>query len=312
LELELQGLQIPYQLSGGTSFFARAEIKDVMAYLRLLVNPDDDSAFLRIINTPRREIGPSTLEKLGQYASQRQISLLSASQELGLQQFLTGKPLARLNQFCGWLSGIKQACQTMDGIAIVRQLLSDIDYEDWLQQVSPNPKAAQKRWENVHYLLDNMAKLISEQAGDEESLQAAVSRLVLRDMLEQQADNQNGNQVQLLTLHAAKGLEFPHVYLMGMEEELLPHRTSIEEEFIEEERRLAYVGITRAQRTLTFTYAKKRKQYGEYHETTPSRFLAELPADDLSWHGHQQVSSEAAQASGKQHLAQLKALLAAD
>src|SRR5690606_12109066 len=138
----------------------------------------------------------------------------------------------------------------------------------------------------------------TEEEGGEPELKEAINKLILRDLLEQQEEEEVSNRVQLMTLHAAKGLEFPHVFIMGMEEELLPHRNSIESGDIEEERRLAYVGITRAQRALTFTLARKRKQFGETIVTTPSRFLDELPQDQLRWEGRGDASPEQKQQAG--------------
>ena len=140
--------------------------------------------------------------------------------------------------------------------------------------------------------------------------QLFVGKLVLRDMLEQRSEEEELDQVQLMTLHASKGLEFPHVYIMGMEEELMPHRNSIEADTIEEERRLMYVGITRAKRTLTLTYAGKRRQYGETTNTTHSRFLDELPTDDIVWEGRTEVSAEEQKQRGQETLNSLKNMLA--
>ena len=143
-----------------------------------------------------------------------------------------------------------------------------------------------------------------------ESLAEMVTHLTLQDVLERQDEDESQEQVTLMTLHASKGLEFPHVFLVGMEEELLPHRNSIEEDNIEEERRLAYVGITRAQRTLTISYTEKRKKYGEIMLCEPSRFLQELPEEDLNWEGkNSKLTKKEKQQRGNAHLANMKALL---
>jgi ATP-dependent DNA helicase Rep len=308
-EKALRTLNIPYFLSGGTAFFSRTEIKDVMAYLRLLANPDDDAAFLRVVNTPRREIGPTTLEKLSAYAAERRVTLLAACDELGLEQHLGGRPLARLKEFHQWVWRMAREAEEDHPVQTVRQLLRDLDYESWLTQTSPNDAAAERRWKNVLELVDWLDRLHQdEMKGD--SLAEMVRHLALMDVLERQDEESGGDRVALMTLHAAKGLEFPHVFLVGMEEELLPHRTSIEEDNIEEERRLAYVGITRAQRSLTMTLASKRKRGGEHISCEPSRFLAELPQQDLEWEGRQSnLSDEQKKQRGSAHLANLKALL---
>jgi ATP-dependent DNA helicase Rep len=311
MEMKLQGFQVPYKLNGGQSFFGRNEIKDVMGYLRLLINPSDDAAFLRIINTPRREIGPTTIEKLSEYAHMRGTSMLAATTEMGLEQLLSPRSLDRLRRFGHWLGTITRNAYTGDPIAAIKELLNDIDYESHLAQSSTSPAQAERRMKNVWFLVDSIQKMIdkADEIGDEVTIEDAVGRLILRDMLEQQEQDDESDQVQLMTLHASKGLEFPHVYIMGMEEELMPHRNSIEADTVEEERRLMYVGITRAKRTLTLTYAGKRRQYGEVSDTTHSRFLDELPPDDIEWEGKTEVSAEAQKQRGQETLSSLKNLL---
>lgn len=312
LELQLQAHQIPYQITGGTSFFSKAEIKDLMAYLRLLVNPDDDNAFLRSINTPRRKIGPSILEGLSTYASEREIPMLQACSEIGLGQFLETKQQEKLNRFAHWLNNIREQTQRGDSIAAIREMLEDIDFEGWLHQNAKSQSAAERAIGNVEMLISSLQKSLSkdEEEGGDADIEGAINKLILRDLLERQEEEDIDNQVQLMTLHAAKGLEFPYVFIMGMEEELLPHRNSIENDDIEEERRLAYVGITRAQQNLTFTLARKRKTFGESTSTTPSRFLDELPQDLLNWEGRSDATPEQKQEKGAAAIAGLKDLFA--
>src|SRR5690606_35780441 len=159
LEMRLQELQIPYKLSGGTSFFAKSEIKDLMAYFRLLINPDDDAAFLRIINTPRREIGAATLEKLADYASGRGVSLFSACTDMGLQTLMQKASLKRLEMFHDMIHEAQVKIEETPMQAI-RQLVDDIDYEAWLQEQSSSSKAAQFRIDNVQYLLNNIDTML--------------------------------------------------------------------------------------------------------------------------------------------------------
>jgi len=300
---------VPYFISGGTSFFSRTEVKDVMAYLRLLANPHDDAAFLRVVNTPRRQIGPGTLEKLTTWASERKLPLLEAVEELGLQQTLSPRSLDRLRKFASWVWQLSRMAHEEEPVATLRQLLRDIDYEAWLYQTSANDKAAQRRLENVEELVAWLEKLQADEMKGE-TLAEMVSHLALMDILERQEEESADDRVSLMTLHAAKGLEFPVVFLVGMEEELLPHRTSIEEENIEEERRLAYVGITRARRLLHLTCARRRRRGGETVECEPSRFLSELPAHMLEWEGRDaEQDPEKKKARGKAHLATLKAML---
>ncbi|AZZ94841.1 DNA helicase Rep [Hahella sp. KA22] len=309
LELKLQAYQIPYRISGGTSFFSRNEIKDAMSYLRLLANPDDDAAFLRVVNVPRREIGPVTLEKLSAYAESRKISLFSAISEFGLESVLTGKTLDHLREFSEIILHTGQKCEEEhDAVPVLKQLFTRIDYEEWLLQNSTSPQQAERRMANVWILLDQVARMLEyDAAADEQmTLKDAIGKLLLRDIMDQQKEEEDEDKVHLLTLHASKGLEFPHVFIMGLEEDILPHRNSIETNQIEEERRLMYVGITRAQRTLCLTFCSERKQFGEKIETIPSRFLDEMPQEDLVWEGLGQRNEERNQARGR---ATLDALL---
>ena len=307
LEVKLQAYQIPYRISGGQSFFARNEIKDAMAYLRLLVNPDDDAAFLRVVNVPRREIGPRTLEQLSHYARARNVSLFRSLGDLGAEAHVTEKGLDRLRRFAHWVDHTCQRLHQEDPIPVIKQLFTDIEYEEWLHQHAGSPKQAERRMDNIWYLVDSIQRMLDDGKGtaDELGIEDAISRLILRDLMEQREEEDDSDKVQLLTLHASKGLEFPHVYIMGLEEEILPHRSSIEEGNIEEERRLMYVGITRARETLTLTFAAQRRQYGEKLETIPSRFLDELPEEDLKREGMGDLDVEANQKRGKATLSAL-------
>ena len=308
-EKALREHNVPYYLSGGKSFFSNTEIRDMMAYLRLLVNPDDDTALLRIVNTPRREIGPSTVEKLASYASERNISLHAACFEMGLQHRMTEKAYLRINKFAQWLTNVEDAAKRSEPIEVIKELIHSIDYETWLRDNSKTEKAAERRIGNVYDLVAWMQR-IHEQHPEEKKLADIVAHMALMDVLERGEEERSDDRVHMMTLHAAKGLEFPHVFLVGMEEEILPHRTSIDEDNIEEERRLAYVGITRAKKTLTFTMANKRKRQGEKVECEPSRFLSEFDADDMIWEGEgQAVDPAKRQEQGQAHLANLRNLL---
>lgn len=309
IELKLQHHQIPYHLSGGTSFFSRQEVKDLMAYFRLLVNPDDDNALLRVINVPRREIGPATLEKLGNYATDRGVSLFQACAEVGLGEHLEPRYLERLQRFQRWLEGIRQRCAREEPIGVLRDMILDLDYENWIRQNCSSDEIAAKRMGNVWFLLDALKTTIERDESGETDIEDAIAKLVLRDMLERHEEEEDVDRVQLMTLHASKGLEYPHVYIMGMEEEILPHRSSIEADSVEEERRLTYVGITRARKTLAFTFAARRRQFGEVIDCLPSRFLDELPAEDLEWEGTEDVPVEQKQARGKEALANIRNLI---
>ncbi|MDG1164774.1 MAG: 3'-5' exonuclease, partial [Porticoccaceae bacterium] len=316
VEIKLQSQNIPYEITGGQSFYAKTEIKDVMAYLRLIINPSDDNALLRIINTPRRQIGPTTLEKLGEYANQRQLSLYNAIDEAGLNATMPANNLERLKRFKHWIQSINRNVYNGSPMAAINEMLDDADYQGWLQQNASNDHVAQKRWENVQFLLSQLAQVIKSDEEENEiengdsRIENAIAKLTLRDLLDREQEESAGDKVQLMTLHAAKGLEFLHVFMIGMEEDILPHKNSVEGGQIEEERRLAYVGITRAQQTLTMTSAQQRTQFGETSTTTPSRFVDELPDGDLVRIGgqHGQISTEENQLKGEESLAALKEL----
>ena len=312
-EQALRERQIPYAISGGNSFFDKTEVKDMLAYLKLLVNPDDDTAFLRCINTPRREIGPSTLGKLGQHAHKRGISMFAACHDMALESALSGKALHRLQRFANWLTLSADNAERGDTLAVVRGVFEEIDYTDWVENQCDSPPKAQRALQNVDELFAWIGRLLVDEDQQDRSLSDAVRSLCLQDMLARQDDDAEDNQVQLMTLHAAKGLEFPHVYMVGMEEDLIPHRNSVEADTIEEERRLAYVGMTRARHTLTFTRSRARQQFGETNACDASRFLEDLPHEDVTTMGELGTeNSEQSKATARDALQGLRAMLSQD
>ena len=307
-----QGLRennIPYLISGSSSFFANAEIKDILAYLRLFVNQDDDAAYLRIINTPRREIGPTTLEKLGTYANERHISLFAASTEVGLSQKLTDKSVHRLQIFHDWVIRTADCIDRGDNFSIIEDVIKHIDYEQYLKEDSKSKESAERKIKNVYELIEWLKRIADKETDGQKPLAEIVAKIMLMDIMDRNQETEISDQVSLMTLHAAKGLEFPHVFLIGIEENILPHQNSIDNDNIEEERRLTYVGITRAQRTCTFSYCTHRKRYGEISECEPSRFLNELPVEDLEWINKKQLTPEVIKERGKANLTNLKTML---
>ncbi|MDP1666111.1 MAG: DNA helicase Rep [Methylobacter sp.] len=324
-EKGLRENNIPYFISGSTSFFAYSEIKDILGYLRLFVNQDDDAAFLRVINTPKREIGPTTLEKLGAYANERHISLFAASTEFGLSQRLSEKAMHRLEKFRDWVIDTADRIDRGDTFAVIEQFIDQIGYSQHLQEESKTKESADRKLKNVYELVEWLRRIADDgrdaggrathgavadkETDGQKPLAEIVAKIMLMDIMERNQEDEASDQVSLMTLHAAKGLEFPHVFLIGIEENILPHQNSIETDNIEEERRLAYVGITRAQRTCTFSYCTHRKRYGEVAECEPSRFLSELPADDLEWVNKKQLAPEVIKERGKASLAHLKTML---
>ncbi len=307
LEQKLREMHIPYYLSGGLSFFERSEIKDVMAYLRLLTNPADDNAFIRAINTPRRGIGASTLEALAEVAKVEEGNLFHAIDSTHLQAHLSPSRQGAVKQFAHWLTELMEQSEHQSPGKTVEQMLDDIDYQSWLVKQSASPEQAEMRWRNVEELLKWIRSIANK--GEDKTLEDVVSAISLMGILDKGDDDQDDNVVSLMTLHAAKGLEFPHVTIVGMEEEILPHRTSIEDDMVEEERRLFYVGITRAQHELTLSYANSRTRFGEKIECTPSRFLDELDPQHIVWEEKLANDPSKREEVSETHLAAMRALL---
>ena len=287
LETQLRQMQIPYKLSGGQSFFGRAEIKDVMSYLRVIINPEDDSAFLRIINTPKRAIGPVTLEKLGLFAQENHLSLLSAAGDQRLTMVIPKKATTQLAEFADFITTFtRELLEDDEPVPIIRKMMVEAGYIDYVKESAATPAQEKTKLDNIEVLYSSIQSLINRAEDvDEKNIESVIRKMVLLDMLEQQQEEEDTDKVNLLTLHASKGLEFPYVYLIGLEEELLPHKNSIAADTVEEERRLMYVGITRARQGLTITLAEQRKAGGQMKQMTPSRFLDELPQDELEWLG---------------------------
>ncbi len=279
-----------------------------MAYLRLVVNPDDDNAFLRIVNLPKRGIGPATLERLGNYANEKQISLFEAIFQAELNHHLPASAMAALYKFGKFIVDTGEEAIRGEPVEAVKQLIRNINYEDYLYETSTSAKAAEMRMKNISELYRWVTEMLQGDELDEPmTLPEVVTRLTLRDMMERNSEDETGDQVQMMTLHASKGLEFPYVFMVGVEERILPHQTSIDEDNVDEERRLAYVGITRAQKELWFILCRERRQFGEVMRCEPSRFLMELPQDDLVWENRKPAQSEQQRVqTGKANIANLR------
>jgi ATP-dependent DNA helicase Rep len=309
-ERALRANNISYKITGGTSFFERAEVKDTLAYLRLISNTADDAAFLRVVNTPKREIGASTLEKLGSYANKRDVSLFIASTEMGFAQQISARAKARLARFTDWVNEMTLLNRELEPQAVVNKVIIETNYADWLQHTSSSPKMAERQMQNVNEIVDWVKRLYDDGEG-KETLSDIVSHMALMDILERNKDdNEEQNDVSLMTLHTAKGLEFPYVFMVGVEEDILPHANSLEDENgLEEERRLTYVGITRAKKQLTISFAKTRKRYGESITCEPSRFLEELPEEHIEWVNRKVVSHEEMQETAQSYITNLQDML---
>ena len=296
LEQAFRKANIPYKVSGGQSFFDRAEIRDLCAWLRLIVNNEDDPAFVRAVTTPKRGIGHQTLQSLGQFASQYKLSLFEALFSNSLGSVLSTRAIGSLHEFGRYVNDLEFRARHTTGAEDAQRWLSDwlkdIDYEKHLYDSEDNAKLAAARWTNVLEFCDWMAKRcggqIEDTAGtlmesEKKTLLEVVQTISLLSTLNEREQDQN--VVTLSTLHAAKGLEWPHVMLIGVAEGLLPFR--LEEEGsdsanesilarLQEERRLMYVGITRAQRTLAVSWSRKRKKGREMISAQPSRFIGEM------------------------------------
>ncbi|WP_348994799.1 UvrD-helicase domain-containing protein [Achromobacter sp. HNDS-1] len=323
LEQALRNLKIPYTIAGGQSFFDKAEVRDILAYLRLLANDEDDPAFIRAATTPKRGIGQATLQTLGQYAASRELSLLAAVDETGLESLLAPRQLEPLRTFTEfirrmqWRAG-RGATAGTDGApaepagVILDDLVQAIQYERHLFELF-DERPAQTRWQNVLELTGWLKRKAEE---DNMSLFELVQHVALVTMLER-GEEEEPDAVKMSTLHASKGLEYPHVYLAGVEEGLLPHLGKDDEvgdparaaenlaTRIQEERRLMYVGITRAQRSLNLSWCKRRRRAREDLVREPSRFIEEMGLDAP---GIQEDETTAAM-NPKERMAMLKALL---
>jgi ATP-dependent DNA helicase Rep len=311
-EQALRKLSIPYRVSGGQSFFERTEIRDLCAWLRLLSNQDDDPAFIRAVTTPKRGIGHTSLGKLGELGTSSKTSLFEALFSPLLGTVLRNRALDDLHEFGRYINELEsQARQTLgqqEALIFLQQWLKDIDYEKHLYETAEHEKQAAKRWENVLEFIDWMAKRAGGQASDEEhdnlaapakSLLEVIQTVSLLSTLGEREGQRN--ELTLSTLHAAKGLEWPHVILAGVAEGVLPFNRDKEaaelaeagdEAYanseagksaaaqLEEERRLMYVGITRAQRSLLVSWPQSRKKGRDRVRNKPSRFIEEMRLED--------------------------------
>lgn len=298
-EQALRKAQIPYKVSGGQSFFDRAEIRDLCGWLRLWVNNDDDPAFLRSVTTPKRGIGHQTLQSLGTFASQYKLSLFAALFSPSLGAVLNARAVGSLHEFGRCVNDLEfRARHTMgaeDAKAFLLEWLKDIGYEKHLYDGEDNEKVAAARWTNVLDFIDWMAARCGGEIDDTAGVSLATERKSLLEVAQTIAllstiseREKDQNVVTLSTLHASKGLEWPHVVLAGCVEGMLPFKPEdaeggvMTESFIQrlqEERRLMYVGITRAQRSLAVSWSKKRKKGRELVPAQPSRFIAEMALD---------------------------------
>ncbi len=276
---------IPYEIFGGLEFAERSEIKDLLAYLRLIANPKDTEALLRIVNVPRRGISNAFLDEATQHNRSKNISLWSVLEEIASNQFSIGTTRAQnsVRSFVALIHKYQRLFQGSLADALT-QFVEEIQYKKAIEEEVKSESMRGYKWENVQECINAIAQYVQEQNTRQEpaSLQGFISNTTLvRDPISEPLKRYSDDKVQLMTLHSAKGLEFPVVFIAGLEDHLLPHEKSAQQTGIEEERRLFYVGITRAQRYLSLSMARTRMRSGKYVPTNPSRFLFEIPKDLL-------------------------------
>ncbi|WP_071057823.1 UvrD-helicase domain-containing protein [Pelistega sp. MC2] len=318
IEQAFRQLHIPYSISGGQSFFDRAEIRDILAYMRLIANDQDDPAFIRAVTTPKRGVGQTTLQQLGEFAASNQLSLFEAIFALEINEVIAERQLKPLMVFAQFIQRIQDRAHKpvhqQSPNELLDEMMSYIRYEDYLYD-HHDERAALSRWQNVLDLLEWLKRKAQE---DDMRFIDLVQHIALITMLERNEQEQEQDAVTLTTLHASKGLEFPYVYMVGVEEGLLPHMGKEDEygdtnkdneelyvQRIQEERRLMYVGITRAQYELTLSWCKKRRRAREELIREPSRFISEMGIDS----GSQTIQDPFKDMSPKERLAQLKQML---
>ncbi|QDI05140.1 DNA helicase Rep [Xanthomonas cerealis pv. cerealis] len=282
LEKALQIAGVPYHITGGTAFLERQEVKDVLSWLRLLVNPDDDAAFLRAVQAPKREVGATSLAKLAELASAKHLPMSRAAESMGALQQLPPRAANGLSDFVDTLQELRTASLTLSSADVVRQLAEQSGLIRELRSQCKDEATFQRRRGN----LEELAKWFEggprgATVGDLAAQLALLSRNDKDD---------GGNQVRMMTMHASKGLEFRYVFIVGCEDGVLPHEVSLEEGNLQEERRLLYVGITRAKEQLWMSYSKLTRKFGEHIRLKPSRFFAEIPAEEMQRDGADPVA----------------------
>jgi superfamily I DNA/RNA helicase len=309
IETNLRQLNIPYRVIGGKSFFDAREIKDLLAYASVLLNTDDDVSLLRIINTPARGIGPAVVERATELSAQRRCSVFAALQDAEFRGGITKRAADAIGAFTTFLDGWETRLNMplANQAAVLRAFIKETGYVEDLKRSCKTPEEGLKRESKV----SEMMRWFEEDAGrNDKGLRGFIDDMMLRQEKEDEEDDARGSGVTLITLHAAKGLEFPHVYLIGLEEGVLPHDRSKLEGTVDEERRLLYVGITRARRTLALTWCRDRIKYGSPMPCTPSSFIKELPAE---WVEHQNATqilrAPVSEESAKSRFSALRAML---
>ena len=282
LEKAMQLLRVPYHLTGGTAFLERQEVKDLLSWLRLIVNPDDDAAFLRAVQSPKREVGAGSLAKLAELAGSKHVPMSRAAESMGALQHLPPRAANGLSAFTDILRDLRQQSALLPAADLVRRLAEKSGLLADLRNQSKDEAGFQRRKANLEELAEWFeGGPRGASAGDLAAQLALLSRNDKDD---------GGNQVRMMTLHASKGLEFRYVFIVGCEDGVLPHEVSLDEGNLQEERRLLYVGITRAKEQLWMSHSKLTRKFGEQIRLKPSRFFDEIPAAELQRDGADPVA----------------------
>jgi superfamily I DNA/RNA helicase len=312
LETALRQGKVRYHLIGGQSFFDRREIRDFLAYLKLFVNPNDDVSLLRIANVPARGLSDVTMERLLGASHERKCSVFAAMKNTTVTA--TFQSQAR-NSIEAFVQFVQRTCQPLEKFETQHSLilsswadrfLDEVGYFNELRRSEKTPEGAESRIRNIKELLVTLDEQPASLA-PHDRLQSFLEEITLDSEREEEKE-EAGDAVTLITMHSCKGLEFPHVYIVGMEEGLLPHSRSKEENTLDEERRLFYVALTRAMQTLTLSHCASRKKFGQSMPCHPSSFLAELP-DELVEHADELAKKPVSTESGKDQFAAMRAAL---
>ena len=280
MEEKLRENEIPYKLIGGQSFYERREIKDILAYLALFLNHDDDVSLLRVIAAPPRGIGEGTITLATQFSIDHQMSVFTALNDLEFLGCLTTRAQRAIGAFTTFIYRYSDIVHTKSAnyAAMTEELIKEISYAEFLKKNCKTPEEVDSRRKNVSELIDGMHSHFEK---SKRGLRGYLDSVALMQDREDAKNEAEGNGVSLITMHAAKGLEFPVCHIIGVEEGILPHSRSIEEGSRDEERRLLYVGITRAKEDLTITWCRSRKRYGDKMPCQPSSFFRELSKEEL-------------------------------
>jgi superfamily I DNA/RNA helicase len=309
IETNLRALKIPYRVVGGKSFFDRREIKDLLAYASALLNTDDDVSLLRIVNTPARGISATTIERATELSARKKCSVFAALRDPEFHASLTTRAASAIDTFASLLDTFETRLHQplADHAAILRELIAKVGYLEDLRRTCKTPEEGLSRENNVSEMLKSFDLF---QARSSDGLRGFLDEMLLRVEREEEDEDGDGSGVTLITLHAAKGLEYPHVYLVGLEEGLLPHDRSKVEGTVDEERRLLYVGITRAQKTLALTWCRNRIKYGSAMPCSASSFIKELPPEWIEHRDAAQIlNAPVERATVENRFAAMKAML---